>query len=334
MRSSNTSSIIRPDLGMAVTEYLEGPTQGLIGLKVMPIQPVPDESATFKVIPKETMMKIYDTRRADRGTYNRSDWNYEEGFYRTKENGWEELIDDKERARLERTNPGLADFIATKRATNMILKNQEIRVSNKIFNSNNFTAHAITNEWDDYASATPIANIKAAKLAFLDQCGMLPDALIINYAVFENSKSCAEVKDLLKYTYPGMDINNMTSVELARLFGLPQVFIGGAMYDSAGKGVASVMSGIWSDEYAALVKICGDPQDVTSPGVGWTFLWTEDSPQNPVVEQYREEDKRCDVFRVRHNTDEALIKSVDDDGNTVSDISAACVYLMSNLTTH
>jgi len=333
MRSSNTTSIIRPDLGIAVMEYVEGPTQGLIGTQVMPIFKVPDESSGFNVIPKEVMMKIFDTRRASRGTYNHADWEYEEGFYRCKENGWEEYIDDTERARLERRNPGLADFIATKRAMNIILKSQEIRIAGKLFNAGNFTAHAVTNEWDDGANATPLADIKAAKAAFRSQCGMLPDAFVINWSVFENLKGCSEIKDLLKYTYPGLDINSMTSVELARLFDLPRVLVGGAAYDSAGKNVASTITDIWSGEYGALIKICGDATDITSPGIGWTFLWDEDSPENPVVEEYRIEENRSDVFRVRHNTDEYLLKSIDEDGNTVSDIAAACVYLLSNLTT-
>jgi len=331
-RSSNATSIIRPDLGIAVMEYVESPEQGLIGTQVMPIMPVDLESAGFNVIPKKVLMKIYDTKRASRGNYNRSDWDYEEGFYRCKENGWEELIDDKERARLERMNPGLADFIATKRAMNIILKGQEKRISDKVFNATNFTPHAVAVEWSEYATATPIVNVRTGKKAFRAQCGRLPDALIINWSTFENLKGCDEIRDLLKYTYPGLDINKMTSVELARLFDLPQVLVGGAVYDSAAKNVTSTITDVWSGEYAALVKIASDRQDITSPGIGWTFLWNEDSPENPVVEQYRAEGNRSDVFRVRHDTDEYLLKSVDEDGNTVSNIAAACCYLMSNIT--
>ena len=74
-------------------------------------------------------------------------------------------------------------------------------------------------------------------------------------------------------------------------------------------------------------------EDVTEPGIGRTFLWTEDSPENPIVEEYREEKKRSDVFRVRHNVDEAYLESKTDAGATKSDIAAACMYLFSNITT-
>jgi hypothetical protein len=227
----------------------------------------------------------------------------------------------------------LADYVATKRATNHILKSQEKRISDKVFNAVSFTPHPVAIEWDKAATAVPLTNIKAAKLAFRKQCGMLPDAIVMNYEVFERIKEVQQIIDRLKYTYPGMDIDNMGAAELARLFRIPRVLIGGAVYDSAGKNVTSVITDIWDDEYCALIKIPQDRQDVTSPGLGWTFLWSEDSPQNPVVEQYREDKIRSDVMRVRHNTDEYLLKSVNEAGATVSDIAAACMYLMSNITT-
>jgi hypothetical protein len=79
-----------------------------------------------------------------------------------------------------------------------------------------------------------------------------------------------------------------------------------------------------------LVKI-GSGRDIMQPCVGRTFLWTADSPSNAVVEEYREEQTRSDVYRVRHNVSEALLKSYDSSGTVVSNIASACGYLMSNI---
>ena len=43
------------------------------------------------------------------------------------------------------------------------------------------------------------------------------------------------------------------------------------------------------------------------PAIGRTFLWTEDSPTNMVVESYEENQTRSTVVRVRHNVDEKRI---------------------------
>jgi hypothetical protein len=124
----------------------------------------------------------------------------------------------------------------------------------------------------------------------------------------------------------------LTDSQLAAIFDVPRVLVGGAVYDSAKKNKAASISDLWSYEYAALVKISSGP-DLTQPGVGRTFLWTEDSPDNAIVEQYREEKTRSDIFRVRHSVGEEYICSYTEAGAVVSDIAAACVYLMKNIHT-
>ncbi len=332
MRPKGNTAVYRPDLGQVVMELVEGPTMGFIGLEVMPIFRTTKQASSYPVIPKEALLSISDVSRAPRGKYNRDDWEYERGTYATSEKGHEEPIDDGERALFEQEAPGLADLVATQRAWKKIMRAQEKRVADKIFNSTNFTAHAVTNEWDDAANATPITDVNDGIISLRNQCGMLPDALIIAYSTFRRLKECDQIVDRLKYTFPGIDVNRMTSEQLAAVFDVPRVLIGGAIYNAAGKGLDASIADVWDDEYAALVKISSGP-DITEPGVGRTFLWTEDSPQNPIVESYREETRRSDVIRVRHHVDECLMQSKDDNGSVVSNIAAACVYLMSNITT-
>jgi hypothetical protein len=332
MRAKNDSAIYRPDLGMTVMEYAEGNTMGFIGLEIMPIFRTGLSSASYPVIPKEALLSVPDTARAPRGRYNRGDWDYERGYFTTSEHGWEEPVDDSERALIEQEgSEGIGDFIATKRAWNHIMRSQEKRIAAKLFNASNFTAHSVSDEWDDATNATPITDVNDGRSAFRLQCGMLPDALVISWNTFQDLKECDQIVNRLKYTFPGIDINKMTSDQLAAVFDVPRVLIGGSIYNSNGKGLDASVSDIWDDEYAALVKISASP-DITDPGVGRTFLWTEDSPQNPIVEQYREDNSRSDIFRVRHNTDEAFLQSKDDSGTVKSNIAAACVYLFDNIT--
>jgi hypothetical protein len=212
------------------------------------------------------------------------------------------------------------------------MRGQEKRIADATFNETNYTANAVSTEWDKYsaASADPVGDVKDGIVAFKNQCGMTPDALLITFTSYHDISRCAKVQDLLKYTQPGIDLNNLESPQLARLFGVSRVIVAGAIYDSAGMGQDATIADIWSYEYAALIKI-GQGQDITQPCVGRTFLWTEDSPQNPIVEQYREENRRSDIFRVRHHVGEQLIQSKNTSGTVVSNISAACMYLMDNI---
>lgn len=332
MRAKTDSTIYRPDLGVQVMEYVEGVTMPFIGLEVMPIFKTGKQAATYPVIPKEALLKIPDTSRSPRGNYNRGDWTYERGKFATSEQGWEEPVDDTERSLFDQEAPGMADFIATTRGMNHIMRAQEKRIADKVFDSSTFTAHSIGEEWDDEGNAKPVNDVNDGIVSFRSACGMLPDALIIAYSTFLDLKNCDQIVNRLKYTFPGIDINRMSSDQLAAVFNVPRVLVGGAVYDSAGKGLDTVVADLWNHEYAALVKISAGP-DFTRPGIGRTFLWTEDSAENPIVEQYREDQTRSDVFRVRHNVDEALMRSYDTSNTVKSDIAAACIYLFDNVTT-
>jgi len=331
MRAKSDSIYYRPDLGLMVLEWAQGQTMGFIGLEVMPLFPVKKQSGVYPVIPVEALLHDTETARAPRGAYPRSSWEYERGSYATDENGYEEPVDDVERELLEQEAEGAADFMATQRAWDVIMRKQEKRIASKVIDAASFTVNNVTTAWDA-DNSTPIDDINDGVLSMRSKTGLLPDALIISYSTFVNLRNSDQVVERLRYTYPGIDINRMSSQDLARLFNIPRVLVGGAVYNSAGEGLDAEIADIWSNEYAALIKIA-ERGNFSRPGFGFTFLWTEDSPQNAIVEQYREEQRRSDIFRVRHHTDEALIRSMDNTGAVKSDIAANSVYLIGNIKT-
>jgi hypothetical protein len=94
---------------------------------------------------------------------------------------------------------------------------------------------------------------------------------------------------------------------LADLFGLKYVLEGKAVRNSAKEGKAFVSADIWSDDYAMVGLVVENGQDLAQPGLGRTFLWVPDSPENATVEQYRDEGIRSDIFRVRQHVDEMIL---------------------------
>jgi hypothetical protein len=210
--------------------------------------------------------------------------------------------------------------ITVRRINNLHLLAQEKRIADMVFNTNNFTAHAVTNEWDDKTNATPIDDVKDGMETVRLATGVEPNALAINKSVFNNLLRCDQIAGELQYTEPitRQPFEAQRRI-VAEMFGLAELLVAGAVYDSAAKGQASSIGNLWSGEYGMLCRVAMDPEDLEEPCLGRTMLWTEDSPDNAVVEQYREEQTRSDIFRVRHSTDEVFIMS-------------SCGYLLSNLT--
>lgn len=308
----------RPDLAVTVMEAVDGPPAGMIGLQVLPIFRVPEATGQYPLIPAEVMFSLPETRRAARGNYNRSDWEWEWDTYTCVENGWEEKIDDREVRLYSRYFD--AEKMAARRALKIILRKQEYRIASAVFNASNFTAHNVTNEWDDSGNATPIADVKTGRKAVHDAIGIEPNTLIIAYSTFLDLGVCDEIVDRIKYTDPTVKRGDIAAPLLAQAFGVDRVLVGGALYNSAKKGQDASLANLWSNEYAMLCVTDAAPQLGETPCLGRTFLWTEDSPVNPVVESYRDDTVRSDVIRVRHDTDEEFI-------------STDCAYLLGNITT-
>jgi len=307
-RPTSATTLQRPDLSTLAYEYmLEADRRGFIGLSIFPIFEVPQQSADYPKIPTEALLKLQETKRAPRAAYPRSDYEFETGTYSCVEYGWEEPIDDVEAALYRRFFD--AEVVANMRAVDILLRGQEKRIAAAVMNTGNITNTSnVTTEWSTAASCTPHADVETAKEAMRAATGLLPNSIAMTYKVFTNVLKSKELKDAFRYTNPieigGLEMKRRL---LAQYFGVDQVLVGGAIYDSTAKGQATTIADIWDDEYILLAKLSGGGPDLREPCLGRSFLWTADSPSNLVVESYREEQTRSNIIRVRHNVGEAFI---------------------------
>jgi hypothetical protein len=255
------------------------------------------------------MTSIPNTRRAERGLYHRDDWEYKDDKYATDEHGLVEFVDDRERERIEGIYSAMdVDEIATKRGEHRILLAQEKRIADKVMDTGTFANEAVGTPWSTLATATPTADIADCKNDIRQACGLLPNALIIGYDVFENLTRCQDITSELVYTDP-MSMNSIEAQiqKLAAIFKLQYVFVGGAIMNQANRGQEFSPKDIWPSDKAMLATVSGGGPDLRQPCLGRTFMWTEDGDGNPTVEVYREEPRRSDAYRIRHDVDEKFI---------------------------
>lgn len=326
MRPTQDTTLSRPDLGQVVYEVMqESITMGFIGLQVMPVFPVAEWSATYPVIPKEALFNVHDAKRAATSAYNRVDEEFEEGFYKTADNGLEYPVDDRLSAIY--TSKFDYDRIIVEMLMNKILRGHEKRVADKILSATNFTAHNADTSWATTASADPVYDIEEGKDS-LRANGIEPDTLIIPYEGIKNLRQNDSVKDMVYKVFPDAAKTGRVTVDhLKTVFDVPKVLIAGGLYNSAKKGQSASLSDIWGARYAMLCKTANG--DITEPCVGRTFLWNEGQNGSlPIVEEYREEQTRGNVLRVRHDSIESFLASYDEDGVVKSQISKSCGYLI------
>lgn len=290
---------------------------GYIGLKVLPVFEVAKPSGTFGRIPLSQLLQNRDTLRAPGSGYARGSWTFKPESFATQENGAEEPVDDREAQMYSDYFDALA--VSVERANHAVAIALEKRIAAKVFNAGTFTPTAVTNEWDDVQSATPITDFETAANAMWAETGLWPNALIINRKVYRNLRKCDQIIEQLKYTFPTLQ-GNIGIQQIAAAFDVPYVLVAGGAKNTENDPQDGAIDHIWSSEYAGVARIC-DSNDIRTPGLGRTFHWGEDgSTIGGTVETYRSEEVRSNIVRVRMDTDEKIIYG-------------GCMKLLSNITT-
>tara|TARA_R100000808_G_scaffold20286_1_gene43932 strand:+ start:3629 stop:4594 length:966 start_codon:yes stop_codon:yes gene_type:complete len=302
-------STLRPDLGASFAEFdLEMQRRGYIANQVLPVFNAPKQTGSFGVLPIEQLLKDGETQRAPGSGYSRGDWTFQTQTYTCNEHGWEEPVDDRE-------SQMYADYfdaeqVSAMRAFEQVLRAQEQRVADAVFNTSTWTATSVTNEWDDATNATPITDVENAVQTVYDATGVWPNALIINRKVFRNLRLCSQIIDRFKSQgFVDVRASQINEAMMASIFDLDRIIVGGTTKNTANEGAAASLSPVWSDEYAMITKVATS-NDIRETCLGRTFHWSEDGSQpGGTIETYRDETVRGDVVRVRHDVDEKIIYS-------------------------
>jgi len=295
----------RLDLGVPLNEYVLTPDE-MIGFAALPGLSLPKESAVIPIITREHMLRLSDGKRSRGGDYNRVTAEFDELSYRCEEYGHEQLVGDDDRSFY--ASDFDADFQASTGLASMLMRGHEKRVADLLFNTSTWTGSDLYTDvstvWSTVSSDI-IGDVNAAKLKVSQLTGMACNALILSETAFNYLKSNTAISNSVIYTRYPSDAQWRSNI--AELLGLDYILIGKSRYNSASEGIAASTSALWSASYAMVARIANPGATLTEPCLGRTIIWEPDSGSGPyVVESYRDDKKRGDVIRVRHNVDEKV----------------------------
>ncbi len=302
----NSDAVIRPELS-AVVEEASAADAYFIALKVFPAYNSTKKTGEFMKITKSAseVQKKNITERAQKGPYGRVDRTYEKDNFACVDRGLEELLDDAVTAEL-------ADFFATEQVTSKLLLrsimiDHEIRVAAEVFNETNFgTAASAAVAYTEANLATinfPLDIQTAIKV--IKKRGELANTIVMNRNVFDRIRRSTLMASFLFGPLGGGQ--QITEDMLGKAFGVPNVLIADATYDSSKKGQIAAADYIWSSAYIWVGNVQGG--DFSAGGAGRSIIWTGDASSLFVTETYRSEENRSDVIRVRTHTDEKVINA-------------------------
>lgn len=308
---SNTAAVFRGDIA-GVLEQAKDWESNLIGTSVLPILNVPVRAGqypSFKL--KEGQLLKNDVKnRAPYSSFPRGTraFNYES--YTALEYGYEEAVDDTITADINRFFD--AEVIAAKLARRKLLLAHELRVASAIFNTSNFTS---TNSSTAYTSA----NLATFDIGYDVQLAI--DRLLANgesqnnlrvvipYPVWTLVRASTKFQNRLRGIGLSTDtILNASADAAAQVFGVQQVLIGRASYDSAPEGIAFSAAQAWSNTYVWVGSVTEASSGYFGGGAGFTLNWSEYGPAVGVF-TYRDETIKSNIVRAAHYVSEKIVNT-------------------------
>lgn len=316
---STTLATQRPDLAASLEEFsLAMDSMGFIGHLIYRVITVAKQAGNFGRIPLEQLLAMADTERAPGSGYKRGEFTFTPASYATKEQGWEEPIDDREAQMY--ADYFDAEVIATARAMRRVMENGERRVAGKVFNTTTYTPTAVANGWNT-TNGTPIDDVEAKIQNVYDDSGLWPNTMVITKKVFRNLRNSPQIVDRVKYQgFQDARAGNISVEAIAQALAIDNLLVAGGTQNTAKQSQPKNLSPIWSTEYAWIGRTA-ETDDFQEPCVGRTFHWPGDGSEvDGHVETYRDESIRGDVVRVRHDVDEVDLHA--EAGGLLSGITA------------
>lgn len=308
---SASLATLRPDLGGSLEQFdLAADRAGFVGHRILPLFESAAKIGNYGRIPLAQLLQNRDTQRSPGSGYARGSFTFDPQTFACQEHGAEEPLDDDE-AEIYASYFD-AERIASQRAMDAVLRNAEKRVVSTVLDAAVWTGAPLTTAagtaWSTIATAVPVTDVEAACRKVFDGCGMWPNAIALSKKKFRDARRCAQVIDMSKgQSFQDVRPGNITAENLAVVFDLKHVFVAGSAKNTATEGQAAVAASIWDDTQAIVFKVA-EGKDIKEPCLGRTIYFRGGSAdENVIVEEYRDEAIRSNVYRARHDVAEKVL---------------------------
>ncbi len=297
MIQPGTHATPRMDLGQAFHEY-DTTKWRFIADAILPQKGVAKKAATLKVC-KRKNLTVPNIKHANGSGYNRVDLYMDDLSYECANEGLEGQVTEEDRENYA------SDFDVEVEKTQAIKVkmrlSRELTVKNLIFNTTTWTGSDLYTDnsaapWDTAGSAV-IKQIQTAREKVRLNCGVPADSMIISESSFINLLNNTEIKA----KFPGATVitEAMMRAQMGAIFGITNLLVGQAVYNSADEAQDFSGAEIWPDDYAMVAVLGEEGLPLTEPQLGRTMVWENYASDIEYVESYREEQTESDIIRVK-----------------------------------
>lgn len=281
------------------------PNNGLVGSALYPEVRVRKQSDLYYEFGYEAWLPEDDERAPGSRTVEIPGLTVSTNPYFCREHALQIPVTDEERENADA--PLDPDRNGTDLVTSKLMLRREQRMQVQTTTVANYhTGHSVTlagaNQWDVYATSTPIADLKTGLRQVHGALFMEPNTAIIPYQVMSQLEDHPDFIERIKYSQPGV----ITAEIIASVVGLQNIIVPGLGYDSSGNpGGTPTLAYLWGKD----VVLAWVPAraGLKTPAFAYEFVWRYPGGQSQVVERWRSNERKSDLIRVSRRYDLRLI---------------------------
>jgi len=232
----------------------------LIADKVLETIKIPERSGTLLLEETRNFMgagagldleRAPGSSRATIGGFDRSSQTYKALIYGASDSiAMEDIFDSQ--------YPGSEEARLAKKVSRVIKLAREKRCADLLFGTANFNNNNSTAQFGEKfnaAGATPLTHLHTLKdTVFANAHGINPDSLVFGRALFRQLAKNPEVRGYVGSSTAGIASGNLILNDeavisvLRDVLGIPNIYVGQALQDTAVPGATSSESAIWTDD--------------------------------------------------------------------------------------
>jgi hypothetical protein len=245
--------------------------------KLFPNVPSQHKSDTYYTYPKGNWFRLQATKRAPGTESAGSGYEVSTDTFSCDVFALHKDVDDQIRSNADPVFN--LDAEAARFVTQQLTLKREYDFAQTFFTTGIWTGSSTgsditpSTKWDA-ASGDPIKDIRTQIDAMQGKTGIRPNKMVFGKRAWQVIMDNAAVIDRIKYSSSNDNPTNASQAAFAKILGLEQILIAGAVYNSAKEGAADSMGFMFTSDSALLCYAAPSPGLLT-PSAGYTFSWNQ-----------------------------------------------------------
>lgn len=268
-----------------------------IAMSIFPEVPVKNDTDRYRIYSPD--FRLPQTLKANKGVAREHFFETSFASYALEDHAIKDFVSDDDQ---DNFDAGDLRADTVEELSDVIMRRLELSVA-QLFTTTNWslrTSLAAGAAWNlDTLASNPMPVVDTGASVVLQNSGLLPNYMAIGRDAFVGLKNHQSILDRYKYTTPA----NVTPGILATVFGVDELLVSNAQYDSSNRGATATVAQMWDN--SAFLGYKPPRPSPKAPSAGYIFR-----KNVPMVRRWWDDERNAEAIEVRMKFQAKVVASL------------------------